>query len=195
MEFKEIVRKRRMHRAFKKDPISEESLKRILETAIRAPSAGFTQGWSFVVVRNEETKRKLAVAAGEDFYIGGGHSPFISGAPLVIVPCGSEARYIERYREPDKVGPVGEIEFDLPWWLIDAAFASLLIMLASTDEGLGTCFVGAFDREPVREALGIPKEYEPLALMPLGYPEVDKKSPSLKRGRKPVSEVVHFEHW
>lgn len=195
MEFGDVVRKRRMHRAYKKDSFPEETLQQILQTAIHAPSAGFTQGWAFVVVKNDETKRKLALAAGEDFYVGGGHAHFISGAPIVIVPCGSEARYIERYREPDKVGPVGEIEFDLPWWLIDAAFASLLIMLAATDQGLGTCFVGAFDREQVREALGIPREYEPLALMPLGYPEKDKLSPSLKRGRKPLPEVVHYERW
>lgn len=184
-----------MHRAFNKDPIPEETLQRILETAIRAPSAGFTQGWTFVVVRSEETKKKLAQAAGEDFYVGGGHKPFISQAPIVIVPCGSETRYIERYREPDKVGPVGEIKFELPWWLIDAAFASLLIMLAATDEGLGTCFVGAFDRELVRKTLRIPREYEPLAVMPLGYSETDKRSPSLKRGRKPLSEVVHYDNW
>ncbi len=184
-----------MHRAFKNDSVPEEVLQRILETGIHAPSAGFTQGWAFVVVRNAETKRKLAQAAGEDYYVRGGHKRFISEAPLIIVPCGSEALYIQRYREPDKVGPVGEIMFDLPWWMIDAAFASLLVMLTATDQGLGTCFVGAFDRESVREALGIPREYEPLALMPLGYPEKDKRSPSLNRGRRPLTEVIHYEHW
>ncbi len=180
-----------MHRAFKSDLVPEDILNRILETAIRAPSAGFTQGWAFIVVKNEDIKRKLGEAAGESYY----DKPFISSAPVILIPCGSEAQYVERYRAPDKVGPIGEIKFELPWWLIDAAFASLLIMLAVTDAGLGTCFVGAFERQPVREILAIPREYEPLALMPIGSPDKDKKSPSLKRGRKPVTAVVHYDHW
>ncbi len=195
MEFQELVRKRRMHRAFKATAVPKAKLERILETATHAPSAGFTQGWAFIVVRDRNKKKQLAQAAGEEFYTRGGHKPFISGAPVVIIPCGSEKLYIERYREPDKAGPLGKIEFRLPWWLTDPAFASMLIMLTATDEGLATCFTGSFDDKAVRRVLDIPGDYTPLALMPLGYPDRDKRSPSLRRGRRPLSEIVHYDGW
>jgi len=103
MDFTEVVLKRRMVRHFLPDPVPPEVIDRILDLARHAPSAGFTQGQSFVVVTEPETKRSIARACGEEDYVEGGFHPFISGAPVLLIPCTSEAAYHRRYQEPDKL--------------------------------------------------------------------------------------------
>src|SRR5512136_1688920 len=103
MEFQDVVRKRRMVRHFTTEPVEAETIQRILELARHAPSAGFTQGQSFVVVTRPDLKQKIAELCGEEGYVEGGFHHFISGAPVLVVPCTSEAAYHRRYQEPDKL--------------------------------------------------------------------------------------------
>jgi nitroreductase len=196
MLFSEVVRRRRMVRHFRPDPVDPAALERMLDLARRAPSAGYTQGQSFVVVTRPETKREIARLCGEEGYVEGGFHPFISGAPVLVVVCTSEEAYHRRYQEADKVREDGtEIEWPVPYWHVDAGCAAMILLLAAVDEGLAAGFAGAHDLDGLRSLLGIPPQVTPIGVVPIGYPAPDVPSPSLKRGRKPLDSVVHRERW
>jgi nitroreductase len=196
MEFVEVVRKRRMVRNFRPDPVDPAAIERILNLARHAPSAGFTQGQSFVVVTQPDVRQRIAHLCGEEHYIQGGFHPFISGAPVLIVACTSEAAYHRRYQESDKVQEDGtEIDWPVPYWHIDAGCAVMILLLAAVDEGLAAGFAGAHDLDALRALLGIPDEVTPVGVIPIGHPAPDVPSPSLKRGRKPRETVVFRERW
>lgn len=196
MDFNEIVRKRRMVRNFSPESVSAEIIERIIDAARRGPSAGYTQGQDFVVVTDDKMKKKIAHLCGEEYYLEKGFNPFISGAPVIIVPCTSEAAYHRRYQEPDKAQLDGtEIEWPVPYWFMDVGAAVMLILLAVVNEGLAAGFAGTHDLKGLRSLLRIPDEITPVGVIPVGYPLPDKRSPSLKRGRRPKREVVHWGNW
>ena len=195
MEFAEVVKRRRMVRNFTSDPVDPGAIDRILDLARRAPSAGYTQGQSFVVVTKPELRREIARLCEEEFYVASGMHPFISAAPVLIVPCTSEAAYHRRYQEPDKVTEDGsEIDWPVPYWWVDIGATMQNIMLAAVNEGLGCGFVGP-EIEPLRAYLGIPEEFVPIGVMPVGRPLPDIRSPSLKRGWVPFEQFARWERW
>jgi nitroreductase len=196
MEFSAVVHKRRMVRNFTKQAVDPQAVDRILELARHAPSAGFTQGQSFVVVTRPDLKRAIADLCGEAEYVAGGFHPFISGAPVLIVPCTSEAAYHRRYQERDKLQADGmEIEWPVPYWHMDIGCAVMIVLLAAVDEGLAAGFAGAHDLDALRAVLSIPAEVTPVGVIPIGHPAPDTPSPSLLRGRKPEAEYIHREAW
>ena len=196
MDFEEIVRKRRMVRHFRDEPIPEAVLLRILDLARHGPSAGYSQGQDFILVKDQEARRAIAQLAGEESYVQSGFHPFISGAPALIVPCTNEAAYHRRYREADKLmEDGGEIEWPVPYWFMDGGCAVMIILLGAVNEGLAAGFAGVWDLEALRRLLGIPAEVTPLGVIPLGYPAPDKRSLSLKRGRRPVENSIHLKRW
>jgi nitroreductase len=196
MEFRDTVLKRRMVRHFTDEPVAPEAIDRILDLARHAPSAGYTQGQSFVVVTRPELKQAIAQLCGEGSYVESGFHPFISGAPVLLIPCTSEAAYHQRYQEADKVNDDGsEIVWPVPYWHMDIGCAVMLVLLAAVDEGLAAGFAGAHDLAALRALLGIPDEVTPVGVIPIGHRAPDRPSPSLKRGRKPEAEYVHREGW
>ncbi len=197
MEFEKVVRKRRMARNFQRDPVRREAIDKLLELALHAPSAGFSQGWSFIVVTGEELKGRIGELQGEnDYYAHIRLHKFVSQAPALIVACVSEKIYHDRYREADKLQEDGtEIEWPTPYWYFDIGCACTLIFLAAVNEGLAAAFTGVFRVNQMKELLGIPARFHPVGVISIGYPAQDVKSPSLKRGRKPLRDVVHREHW
>jgi nitroreductase len=196
MEFTEVVLKRRMVRHFTDEPVPAETIERLVELARHAPSAGFTQGQAFVVVTDPDTKRAIAALCGEEHYVAGGFHPFVSGAPVLVIPCTSEAAYHRRYQEPDKVGPVGsEIVWPVPYWHMDVGCAVMVLLLAVVDAGLSAGFAGAHDLDALRALLGIPPEFTPVGVIPIGHRAPDVPSPSLKRGRTPDAVYLHHEQW
>jgi nitroreductase len=196
LEFVDVVRKRRMVRNYGPDPVPAESIDRIISAARKAPSAGFSQGISFIVVTEERTRRQIADLAGESRYVAAGFDPWISRAPTHIVVAVSEFAYHERYQEADKVQPDGsEIEWPIPYWWVDAGAALMLTLLAAVNEGLAAGFLGVHSIPGLRELLAIPMSVTPLGVVTLGYPLPDRRSGSLERGWKPQEKVVHFERW
>jgi nitroreductase len=179
-------------------PVPADQIDRIVETARRAPSAGFTQGQSFVIVTDKATRSELAEILDEPSYRKRGLEPWISRAPVHVVICTSPEAYGERYGEPDKAGTAGAAgRWPVPWWIWDAGAAFMLLLLAAVDEGLAAGFL-AFDeeaRQPVRELLSIPEEVLPVGVVTIGKPAPDRRSPSLKRGWKPKAQVIHRERW
>jgi nitroreductase len=196
MEFAEVVRKRRMVRHFRDEPVAPEVVERILALARQAPSAGFTQGQSFVVVTRPDLKLEIARLCGEEHYIEMGFHPFVSGAPVLLIPCTSEAAYHRRYQQPDKVQEDGsEIVWPVPYWHMDIGCSVMIVLLAVVAEGLDAGFAGAHDLDALRALLGIPAEVTTVGVIPIGYRAPDVPSPSLKRGRKSDTEFVHHETW
>lgn len=186
-----------MVRHFGPEPVPWETVERIVETAQHAPSAGFSQGVSFVAITDAEKRRRVAEIAGEEHYVGGGHHQFISEAPVQIVVCTSEKIYKDRYREPDKKPDPNEpeMEWPVPYWQTDAGMGLLLILLAAVDEGLAGAFVGVWDQQGLRNLLGIPGHFMPIGVAMIGHRRQDVPSPSLKRGRRALDDVLHREHW
>lgn len=196
MEFKDVVWKRRMVRNFADRPVDTAIVERILELTRHAPSAGFTQGQSFIVVTSAELKKAIAETCEEDEYVKSGFAPFLSKAPVLLIPCTSEVAYHRRYQEADKVNADGtEIVWPVPYWFMDIGCAVMIALLAAIDEGLVTAFAGSKDLDALRALLNIPAEVVPVGVIALGYRAPDVPSPSLKRGRKADEEYIHYEGW
>ena len=124
-----------------------------------------------------------------------------SDAPVLLIPCVSEKIVHDRYHEPDKIRSGGrEIDWPVPFWYFDVGCSCMLVFLAAVNEGLAASFagsVGIFKPDILRQELGIPKTWEPVGVLSLGFPDYDRDvpSPSLKRGRRSQREFVHREKW
>ena len=188
-----------MVRAFEERPIPPEALDRVLGNAVRAPSAGFTQGWAFLVLdAPDDTERFWDVTFPAEADRAGFRWQGLFRAPVIVVPLSSEKAYLDRYAEPDKGVTDRRRDFwPAPYWDIDTGFAALLILLTAVDAGLGGLFFGIFPQhvEPFRKAFGVPATHKPIGAIALGVPAPDEPSPSLRRGRRPVEEVVHRGRW
>ena len=196
MELKDAILKRRMVRNFADMPVAPEIIERIVDLTRHAPSAGYTQGQSFIVVTKPELRKAIANTCEEDEYVKGGFDPFISKAPVLLIPCTSELAYHRRYQEADKVNDDGtEIVWPIPYWFMDIGCSVMIALLAALDEGLVTAFVGSKDLDTLRALLNIPNEVTPVGVIAVGYRAEDKPSSSLKRGRKPDTEYLHYEAW
>ena len=196
MEFRDTVLKRRMVRNFADRPVDPAIIDRILELTRHAPSAGFTQGQAFIVVTQPETRKAIADTCEEEEYVARGFAPFISKAPVLLIPCTSEAAYHRRYQEADKVNEDGtEIVWPVPYWFMDIGCAVMIALLAAIDEGLVTAFAGSKDLDKLRSLLNIPAEVAPVGVIAVGYRAPDIPSPSLQRGRKSDEEYIHRERW
>jgi nitroreductase len=194
MDFSEVLRRRRMVRNYLADAVDPAAVDRIVDAGVRAPSAGFTQGQSFVIVTDPERRRAIAELAGESEYVERGFDPWISRAPVHIVVCVSESAYHQRYQEPDKTDANDrEIDWPVPYWWVDAGASMMAILLAAVDEGLGAGFLGVQSFEGLAEHLGIPAHVAPIGVITIGHPAPDRRSSSLDRGRRPG--VVHREQW
>jgi nitroreductase len=201
VEFKDVLRRRRMVRAYAPEPVTRETLERVVRTVRRAPSAGFSQGQRLIVVTEPERRRQIAEAVGEDYYVDQGFAPWISGAAALVVVCTREDDYHDRYRQPDKLDEGEEIEWPVPYWYVDAGAAAMLVLLAAVDEGLaaGVFGVPAERMETVRTFLDLPDDIALVEVITLGYPGEDTASDRLSsrgtRPRRPLDEVVRWERW
>ncbi|MGE0684185.1 MAG: nitroreductase family protein [Candidatus Binatia bacterium] len=172
--FAEVVKRRTMIRAYKSDPVPEEKIQRLLEYAVRAPNAGNLQPWEFIIVKDPAVRARLAKAAG------GQQS--VATAPLVIATCADIQRVGNKY------GARGSF-----YSLVDAAFASLLILLGVVEQGLGACFVGAYDPQEVAKIFALPDHVRPVGLITIGYPT--EKPRKTRAPKIPLSKLVHYEKW
>ncbi len=196
MKLKDAILKRRMVRNFADKPIEPEIIERIVYLTRHAPSAGFTQGQSFIVVTKSDLRKAIADTCEEDEYVKSGFDPFISKAPVLLIPCTSELAYHRRYQEADKTNEDGsEIVWPVPYWFMDIGCAVMIALLAALDEGLVTAFAGSKDLDALRSLLKMPAEVTPIGVIAVGYRAADVPSPSLKRGRKADQDYVHYEAW
>ena len=168
MELMEAIRARRSIRRFMEKPVDEEKILAVLESGRLAPSAKNMQDWRFIVVRDQATRQKLAVAAKDQ--------QFVAQAPVVIAACGT-SNYIMTCGQPT--------------YAIDVTIALDHMTLAAASLGLGTCWIGAFYEDQAKKILGVPDDVRIVALMPLGYPAEEP----LPRPRKEIGDIMAWEHW
>ncbi|HUW71640.1 MAG TPA: nitroreductase family protein [Candidatus Humimicrobiaceae bacterium] len=166
MNVAEAIKNRYSCRSYKTEPVPEEKLKKILEAARLAPSAHNKQEWKFIVVRDVKKRAEVAEAVGQSF---------IAEAPIIIVAVATA---------PERLMSSGNLAY-----AIDLAIAVEHIALQATEEGLGTCWIGAFSQEKVKKVLKIPEEYKVVVLMPLGYSAEKGKIKS----RKSLEEIISYD--
>jgi nitroreductase len=169
MTVQEAIQQRFSVRAYQDKPVEAAKLSRVLEAARLAPSAGNRQDWRFVVVQDAATRERLAEAANSQTFVG--------QAPVVIAACAAGEQHVMS---------CGQLCYP-----IDVAIALEHIALQATEEGLGTCWIGAFKEDEVRKILNLPSDIRVVELMPLGYPA---SSPPEKK-RLPLEEIVKWEKW
>lgn len=170
MNVLEAIKKRSSIRNFLNKPIEEEKLRTVLEAARIAPSAKNRQEWRFIIVKDQEIKKKLAQAAkGQNF---------VGEAPIIIVAYALDDGYIMTSGQQS--------------YSVDVTIAVDHISLAAVEVGLGTCWIGAFYEDKVREILGIPDDYRVVHLLPIGYPAIENIR---EKNRLPINEIVKNERW
>lgn len=196
MEFSEVVRRRRMIRHYSDKPLSPEVIERILASALRAPSAGFSQGWAFLALTDPTDRARFWRFVPTRVE----QTPTMQDAPLVVVPLAHKAAYLNRYAEPDKGWEDrAEARWPAPYWHIDTGMAALLMLLTAVDEGLGACFFGIMPEhlQPFREEFAVPEEYAPIGAITVGYraEDVPPPSPRIAQRRRPAADVIHRGQW
>ncbi len=198
MEFREILGRRRMHRAFLPDPLPTEQIERVVNVIRRAPSGGFSQGGSIVVVTDAAKRAEIAGAFGDEHYSRGGRN-YIADAPVLLVISANESLYHARYNEADKLAATGgtEVTWPVPYWFVDAGALMMLVLLAAIDEGLASAFIGHPDQKRIfDEVLGLPEEVVPIGLALIGKPGDDPPPGSrLKERRRAADDLVHWQQW
>ena len=191
-----------MCRDFSGETVDRAVIERLLDRARRAPSAGHSQGWSFLVLSEAGDVRRFWEATSDPAWLADPDPPGLVRAPAVIVPLCSPSVYLARYSEPDKVahGLTTEESWPVPFWTVDVSFATMLMLLGVVEEGLGALFFGfqtvaAIDR--FRDAFGVPAAWSPIGAVALGWPSPAGPGPdgSAWRGRRGVADVAHYGRW
>jgi nitroreductase len=200
-----VVKARRMVRTFDPArPVPLTVLTDLLKLAVRAPSAGFSQGWDFVVLHSPtDVSRFWTVTTDQpdpaqpdpaqpDRWLRG-----MQTAPVLIICLSDPQRYLDRYAELDKGRPDSDpARWPVPYWDVDTGMAGLLLLLGAVDTGLASCFFGVppSRQDAVRAEFAVPSGRRIVGMVSLGYPAADgadRRSPSLRRGRRPLSDVAH----
>jgi len=167
MELMDVVRQRRSVRKYRPDTVPQEKIDYLLEAAQLAPSWANGQCWTFIVVTDPQVKHELAEAGNE----------WIEHAPVIIAACA----------DPKQSGAKG----DQSYYLLDVGIAMEHLVLAASEQGLGTCWIGWFDEKKAKKALGVPDALRVVAATPLGYPDEEPDA----RPRKALSEIVRKDRW
>lgn len=169
MDVFEAISKRKSIRKYQNKEVEEEKIHKILESARIAPSAANRQEWKFIVVKNQETREKLVDAANGQ--------KFVAQAPVTIVACSTES---------ERVMPCGQYAYT-----VDLSIAVSFMILGATELGLGTCWLGAYSEDSVKEILDIPEEIRVVAMFTLGYND----NGSIDTSRKALDEIICYEKY
>jgi nitroreductase len=199
MDFRDVVRHRRMIRRFDQRPVPADVIDRILDTGRRAPSAGFSQGLELLVLDTPGTVATFWETTSDPEF-GWEADEVANGPTVLILPLPDARRYLERYSQPDKIafGMDEEANWPVRFWEVDAAMSAMLILLAAVDEGLGGWFFGFTHGErELLDGFGVPTHLRPIGVIGLGYPAEDEEPSGswMKRRRRPFDDQVHRNGW
>jgi nitroreductase len=188
-----------MVRDFSDEPVARPLLERLMVNATRTPSAGYSQGFAFVVLTDPGQRRLFWETTSGPEWRGESESVPLTRAPVVIIPLANKKAYLERYALPDKAHtPLSdEAHWPAPYWDIDTGFGVMMILLTAVDLGLGALFFGLFAGEQaLMDALGVPEGYRPIGAIAVGHPTPGTRSrPELRTGRRRLDDVVRWERW
>jgi nitroreductase len=202
VDFADVIRKRRMVRAYTGEPVASDAIERILAAGNRAPSAGFSQGYALITLQGPDQLgpfwELLSRYNGEES-ADQSVDP-VTRAPVVIVPMSCKDIYLDRYARQDKGWTDrAESHWPVPYWDIDTGFVALLMLLAAVDEGLGALFFGIPPEliPDFRQIYGVPQQYLPIGAVAIGHPDraADKGGSSKVIKRRTLDELVHHGRW
>lgn len=200
-DFAAVVRRRRMCRSFRPDPVDPRLLDELVELASRAPSAGKAQGWHLVVLEGPDTERFWTHAFPEERRVGFAW-PGLFRAPVIALACADPEAYVRRYAEDDKRATglgAGVEAWPTPYWTVDASMSLMTLLLAAEDAGLGALFFAVFRGEQeLRHELGLPADVQVLGAVALGWPADDARERagrSAGRRRRAAAEIIHRGGW
>jgi nitroreductase len=194
MDLAQLVRRRRMVRRFDSSrPVDPETVRDLVALGVRAPSAGFSQGWDFVALLDAADRAAFWEAASEP---GPGDAWWqgVSAAPALVVCCSDPDAYLDRYAEPDKGWTDRSPDrWPVPYWDTDVAMAAMIVLLGAEDAGLGALFFGvpAPRHDAVRQALGLPESRRVVGVVALGHEAERTSGSAATRRRRPLDEVLH----
>lgn len=196
VEFSEVVRRRRMVRHYSSRPLAPEVIERVLGNALRAPSAGFAQGWAFLVLTDPADRARFWPFVPDRVE----NTPTMQDAPLVVVTLSHKDTYLDHYAKPGAPWPDrSESHWAAPYWDIDTGMAALLMLLTAVDEQLGACFFGIMpdNIEPFRAEFGVPGDYHPIGAVTVGYraDDLPPQGSRFKEKRRDAIEVIHRGQW
>jgi nitroreductase len=199
MQFKEVMGRRRMIRRFDRRPVPAEVIDRVLDAGRRAPSAGFSQGLELLVLDTPETVAAFWEITRDPAFPWDDEDVAV-GPTVIVLPLPDKARYVERYSQPDKIefGMDDEANWPVPFWDVDAAMSSMLMLLAAVDEGLGGWFFGIVHGErELLDRFGVPESLRPIGILGFGYVAEDEVPAGSwrTRQRRPFEEQVHRNGW
>jgi nitroreductase len=181
-------------RSFQTEPVDPAVIERIMDNATRVPSAGYSQGWAYLLLDQPADVERFWEVTWPDRDNTGW--PGLFNAPVIVVPFAHKQAYLDRYAEPDKGWTdKDEARWPMPFWTIDTSFGAMNILLTVVDQGLGALYFGITDIPKFRAAFGVPDEFEPIGAIAIGHPAPDRPSPSLKRGKRDISHVIHRGSW
>lgn len=196
MELRDVVRARRMVRAYDPDrPVPPLVLRELLDAATRAPSAGSSQGWDLLVLRELQDRDRFWSATAHDVASPDRWLAGMRTAPVVVVCLSDPGAYRRRYAQPDKAGREEDrdpMTWPVPWWDVDTGMAALLVLLTAVDQGLGACFFGVpgSRHDAVRTTFAVPPDRRLVAALTIGYPRATT-GPRTPRRHRPLAEVAH----
>jgi nitroreductase len=199
MEFGEVVRKRRMVRAFDQRPVPPEVMDRVLDTARRAPTAGFAQGVEFLVLDTPEAVRTFWEITDDPDFQDDLIDP-ATGPTAIVLPIADKRAYLSRYSESDKIdfGMADETNWPVAFWDVDASMAAMLALLAAVNEGLGGWFFGiTHGEQELLDRFGVPVGIRPVGILAFGYragDEAPSGSGSARR-RRDLQDQIHRNGW
>ncbi len=187
-----------MIRDYQDRPLEQDVVERIVANGLRAPSAGFSQGWAFLVLQDAADRERFWQVAGEQDWLE--RHPTMRVAPLLVVPLSHKETYLDRYATPEKGWTDrDETRWPVPYWDIDTGMAALLMLLSAVDAGLGASFFGILPGQMAafRAAFGVPGEYTPIGAISVGYrhPDASQQSAGLTAARRPPEDMVHRGYW
>jgi nitroreductase len=199
MEFRDVVRRRRMVRRFDRRPVPRETIDGIIDIGRRAPSAGFSQGLELLVLDTPDTVAEFWQLT-QDPEFGWDPDDIAVGPTVIVIPLPDAHRYTQRYSQPDKIAFRMDDEANWPvrFWDIDAAMAAMLMLLAAVEEGLGGWFFGITHGErELLDRFGVPPDLRPIGILGFGYRAADEEPSGswMKRRRRPLEEQVHRNGW
>jgi nitroreductase len=201
MELRRALETRRMTRDFLDSPLEPTLLNDLVGLAARSPSAGKTQGWSLLVLQHDAKEKFWDLSLPIDKRDGFAW-PGLLRAPVIALSFANPDAYVERYAEPDKQHTglgAGVEKWPTPYWTVDASMATMALLLAAHDAGLGALFFAVFnDPRRIRDEFGVPENLELIGAVALGHPNSGSRSRpgvSAKRARSSTDEIIHRNRW
>jgi len=201
MEFAEVLRQRRMIRHYLPDPVDPDVVERVIAAGLRAPSAGYSQGYALLVLDTARDRARFwSLAEVED-------SPKswpaatragVMRAPVLVVALSCKRAYLDRYARPDKGWTDrSEARWPVPYWHVDTGMVALLMLLAAVDEGLGALFIGMMPEQipAFRREFGVPEDHDPVGVVLLGHPDPAAPKRDLRTRKVPADAIVHRHRW